>query len=212
MIKNIIFDQGGIFLNIDYTLTIKAFQKLGASSFHEVYTQHGQSSLFDLYDIGKISSADFRAQLKSLLNISHVSDADFDKAWSAMLLDVPLDRLTFLKTLSEKYRLFLFSNANEIHMTAADTIFEKHTGNKSITHYFEKAYYSQLCGFRKPKADSFSQILEENNLKPHETLFIDDNMHHIKSADSLRMQTLYIPTGNCFIEPLVKILEASSSN
>jgi putative hydrolase of the HAD superfamily len=193
MIKNIIFDQGGIILNIDYKLTSAAFKKLGVENFDEFYTQNTQTPLFDLYETGKISSAEFRHGLKQQLNILHVSDEDFDHAWSAMLLDLPVLRLHFIRQLKQTYNVFLLSNANAIHMTRAAQIYERFTGHSSLERYFHKIYLSHLCGYRKPKPESFDLVLRENNLLPHETLFVDDSYQHIAGAEKLGMKTLYLP-------------------
>lgn len=207
MIKTIIFDQGGILLNINYLLTDNAFKALGASNFDEIYSQKKQTQLFDLYDTGRISSEEFRNTLKKLLHISHITDEDFDTAWNAMLLDLPMRRLNYIDQLRELYSTMIFSNANEIHMIEAEKIFERDTGAKSIAHHFDNVYYSHLCGFRKPYVESFVRILRENNLDPQETLFIDDSIQHIKGASTAGMKTVYLPSDQCIIDSLPKVLE-----
>ncbi len=207
MIKNIIFDQGGILLNVKYQLTSQAFKALGAKNFDELYSQDKQHQLFDLFDKGQISSVEFRKTLKDHLNISNASDQDFDIAWNAMLLDMPIRRLHYIAELKENYFVAILSNANDIHMTEAEKIFKKFTGRKSIAHYFHKMYYSHLCGFRKPDAESFQIILDENKLQPEETLFIDDSVQHIDAAQALGINTLHL-TDECITDVLPETLEA----
>ena len=206
MIKNIIFDQGGIILNIDYNLTAKAFNELGATTFNDVYSQKKQSSLFDLYDTGKISSAEFRKLLKNELGINHISDDDFDNAWNAMLLDLPIKRLAFINDLKRDYRVFILSNANYIHMEQAAKIFHETTGNASIDQYFHKTYYSHIAGLRKPDSKIFQLVLQENSLLPEETLFIDDSLQHIHGAKKLGINVLHLLPGQEIIDVLPNIL------
>lgn len=208
-IKNIIFDQGGILLNIDYALTAQAFRTLGATDFDEVYSQKTQCAVFDLYDTGKISSAEFRKTLKETLKIQHVSDVDFDKAWNAMLLDLPIARLEFISTLRPQYQVFILSNANEIHMIEASKTFQRTTGSPSLAQYFDGVYYSHECGLRKPNAAFFEMVLKKHALSPEETLFIDDSRQHVLGAQSVGMQTMHLPHG-CIIEELPGLLRQNT--
>lgn len=108
-IKNIIFDLGGVVIDIDYKRTLAAFKQLGAFNIEEAYTQSKQDSLFDNYETGRISSKEFREHLKLKLDLES-SDSVFDDAWNKMLLDLPGDRLEFIKSLRSNYRVFLFSS------------------------------------------------------------------------------------------------------
>src|SRR4051794_37372836 len=114
-IKNIIFDLGGVIINIDYKKTIAEFKRIGAFDFEILFTQHKQDSLFDDFDTGKISAIEFRNQLRHKLDLP-LKDEEIDNAWNAMLLDLPLDRLQFIKSLRDEYKVYLFSNTNAIHL------------------------------------------------------------------------------------------------
>jgi len=191
-IKNIIFDLGGVIINIDYKLTSEAFTKLGASDFDKIYTQNQHDPLFDDYETGKISSKSFRDLLKQKLNIA-VTDEVFDRAWNAMLLDLPLERLDFIKKLRKTYKVFLFSNTNEIHLKEFINICEKQNGFNAFNECFDKVYYSNILGKRKPCRDAFTTILNENSLNAEETLFIDDSLQHVMGAKEVSMQTIHLP-------------------
>lgn len=158
MIKNIIFDLGGVLLNLDIRKTQNAFIELGMVEFKAHYTHAKQSGLFDLFDCGKITANEFRAELKKHLPLS-VTDKQIDFAWNAMLLDLPLIRLELLQNLSKKYRLFLLSNTNEIHVHAFSSYLKKITGKSNFSSYFENWYYSCNIGMRKPNADIFEYAL-----------------------------------------------------
>jgi glucose-1-phosphatase len=189
MIKNIIFDLGGVLINLDMAKTRKAFENLGMKDFNEHYNQAKQSGLFDLYDCGKISDAQFRDGLKKQLPAT-ITDKEIDEAWNAMLLDLPKERLNILKSLQGKYRLFLLSNTNEIHIAAFSAYLKKTYGFEDFSGYFEKHYYSCRIGMRKPHAEVFEFVLRENHLNAGETLFIDDSSQHVAGASACGIHAL----------------------
>jgi len=180
-IKNIIFDLGGVIINLDIQQTISEFNKLSTLPFESIYTQLQQNPIFDLFDKGHISEATFFEELKQLIK-SNASEQALKKAWNAMLLDFPLYRLQLLSRLKPHYRLFLLSNTNETHITD----FEKQLAEKhhyqTLEPFFEKVYYSCRMGMRKPEVEIFEFVLSDNKLNPAETLFIDDSPQHIVGA------------------------------
>ncbi len=180
-IKNIIFDLGGVIINLDIPKTIAEYNKLSQKPFETIYTQLQQSPVFDLFDKGKISEADFFNELNKSID----SEASLDQlkfAWNAMLLDFPVHRLELLTQLKKHYRLFLLSNTNETHITTFETDLYNQHGYKNLEPFFEKVYYSCRMGMRKPDTEIFDFVLKENNLNPNETLFIDDSPQHIEGA------------------------------
>ena len=114
-IKNIIFDLGGVILNIDYQLTIDAFKKLSLNNFDQFYSQFTQNDLLIAMEKGEITPQEFRIQLRKYIS-KPVSDIMIDNAWNAMLLDFPPERIILLQKLKNKYRTFLLSNTNSIHL------------------------------------------------------------------------------------------------
>lgn len=180
-IRNIIFDLGGVILNLDYNRTTEAFKQLGIAEFERIYSQAKQKQLFDEYEKGMISSDAFRAAITELIE-SRPTPLEIDRAWNAMLLDLPPQRLELLEKLKEKYRLFLLSNTNAIHITAYSAYLRQTFGFADLSHIFEKEYYSYLVGKRKPEREIFEMVLDENNLRAEETLFIDDSVQHIEGA------------------------------
>jgi len=190
-IKNIIFDLGGVIINLDIQQTIKAFNQLSAFPFESIYTQLQQSKLFDLFDRGEITEKIFFEELQKVLG-SSISNDKLVNAWNAMLLDFPLNRLNLLKKLQPNYRLFLLSNTNETHITAFEkSLFEQH-GYKNLEPFFEKVYYSCRIGLRKPDSEIFEFVLRNNGLNAQETLFIDDTLQHIEGAKNLEINAKLI--------------------
>lgn len=190
-IKNIIFDLGGVIINIDYSLLIQAFSTIGLPHFEAYFSQKAQKEVFDLYEKGLISSQDFREELKKQCKIG-TSDNDIDAAWNSMLLDIPQERLELLKNIKNNYRTFLLSNTNEIHMLFINDYLFKTFDTADFTGYFEKVYLSYEIKMRKPDVEIFEFVINENNLKKEETLFIDDSVQHIESAKTLGLQTFLL--------------------
>jgi putative hydrolase of the HAD superfamily len=189
--KNLILDLGGVLLNLDYKRTKQAFAELGVPDFDAHYTQFKGSALFDDLETGKISNEAFFDALRAHTGLS-LTDAQITKAWNAMLLDFPENRIALLKELKNKYRLFLLSNTNAIHHEAFQKTFREATGGQSLDDHFEKAYYSHLMGARKPDAEPFRMILEEQGLKGEETLFVDDTLPNLTGAGEVGMQTIHL--------------------
>lgn len=192
-IENIIFDLGGVVLNIDYQLTSKAFRSLGVNSFDDIYSQKKQSNLFDLFETGEISPADFLKELSYYL--PNVQEKEIKRAWNAMLLDLPIHRVNLLRALKQKYRIFLLSNTNAIHEEAFLEIIQHSYGKNIFLELFEQVYLSHQIGLRKPDLECFSYVLESNDLNPKYTLFIDDSIQHIDGALNAGLRAYLLTSG-----------------
>jgi putative hydrolase of the HAD superfamily len=203
-IKNIIFDLGGVILNIDYQLTEKAFVQLGCANFHDLYSQARQTTLFDDFEEGKIDEAAFFFKLKELSGLD-VSYLDLKKAWNAMLISLPESNYKMLGELSKKYRLFLLSNTNETHISAFTKLVEKVCPISEFEGVFEKVYYSNRIGLKKPGVAPFQKIILENDLNPNETLFIDDSTQHVEGARKAGLRAELLPRGRSTEEFLKEI-------
>ncbi len=190
-IKNIIFDLGGVIINIDYHLTIDAFKKIGFDDFDSVFSQAQQLGVFDLLDKGLVSHEDFRSYIRNISG-KPLTNNQIDGAWNAMLLDFPIKRLKLLESIKQQYRTFLLSNTNQIHCDVYTKDLQNTYGVKDLSHFFEKVYLSHEIHMRKPDSEAFMLILNENNLKPEETLFIDDTEQHIEGAKKVGIITHYL--------------------
>lgn len=204
-IKNIIFDLGGVIINLDIPKTISEFNKLSNQPFESIYNQLQQTPVFDLFDKGQITEKDFFVELKKALQ-NDVTDEELLFAWNAMLLDFPKHRLELLSKLKPNYRLFLLSNTNESHVLEFEkTLFASH-GYQNLEPFFEKVYYSCRMNQRKPNADIFESVLNENNLIAEETLFIDDSPQHVEGALTLGVKAMLLEKNN-EVEDLLKELK-----
>lgn len=195
-IKNIIFDLGGVILNIDYHLTIDAFKALGVANFDSLFTQAEQIGLFDQMDTGTISPQEFREGIRELCRLP-LSDKEIDTAWNAMLLDFPPRRLSLLERAHKHYKTFLLSNTNAIHLESYNQILRNTFDLDNLSQFFHNEYYSHLIHMRKPHAEPFELILNENGLNPQETIFIDDSIQHVEGAKKLGILAFHldIPKG-----------------
>lgn len=190
-IKNIIFDLGGVFLNIDFQLTSRAFEKLGVTNFNEMFTQHYSNPLFELLETGKMDEASFYEAFRQESKTQLTND-QIKAAWNALLLDFPAERIDWLEEIASKYRIFLFSNTNQIHYNHFINQFNAAFPYKNFDQIFIKAYYSQHLGLRKPYPASFQAILAEQELDPTETLFIDDTIKNVEAAQTLGLQIVHL--------------------
>ena len=193
-INAIIFDFGGVILNLDYSKTIRAFEELGFTDCEERYTQAKQDGVFDEIETGAISAGEFRNQVRLLAKIE-LSDVQIDSAWNAMLLDLPKKRLDILARLKAIKRTFLLSNTNEIHAQEFEKSIRKEHDGAVLRSYFEAAYYSHEMGLRKPNPEIFQRLIDIHGLNPERTLFIDDSEQHIDGANLTGLKTHHLIDG-----------------
>ena len=201
-VKNIIFDLGGVVLDIDYNRTRDAFIKLGFKDFETVYKQAKQELIFDLFETGNITAADFRDVIRNYAERSF-EDREIDAAWNAMIIKMPEERVAFLKELKKHQRLFLLSNTNEIHEKEFIRNITSAFGKNILPELFEKVYYSHQTGMRKPDAEIFKLILKENKLAARETLFIDDSPQHVEGALKAGLQAILLEHKKTTLEKLL---------
>jgi HAD superfamily hydrolase (TIGR01549 family) len=196
MINAIIFDFGDIFINLDKNATLKGLKKLGVSYWNEELNQLNLQ-----FEVGGISKEEFLTGIQN-----HTNNASFDEileAWNAILLDFPLYRLEFLQMLSKKYRLFLLSNTDAIHIAT----FEEKTGSSFYTDFyqcFEKVYFSYEVGLRKPNPEIYNFVLNQNGLQAKHTLFVDDKEENTIAAAALGILVWNLQVGQ---EDVVDLFE-----
>lgn len=192
-IRNIIFDLGGVILDIDIPKTTRAFRQLGVDNIDDFFGIGKAASIFKEQEVGTISDDDFIAGLGKLGG-KELSRNQVIEAWNAMLIRFPEERIALLKRLRTSYKLFLFSNTNAIHLQAFQNMFLEQFGTP-LDDLFDKVYYSHIMGLRKPDEKSFRYILEDCHLKAEETLFVDDAKNNIEGAQRVGLRTLYIDKG-----------------
>src|SRR6478609_2774701 len=196
MINAIIFDFGDIFINLDKQATHDGLKNLGISHWNEELDQLNLQ-----YEVGSISAEEFLSGIQKHSNNASIDD--IRAAWNSILADFPLYRLEFLQMLSQKYRLFLLSNTDAIHIET----FEQKSGTSFYSdfyHCFEKVYFSFEIGMRKPNPDVYSLILDQHGLQAKQTLFIDDKKENTDAAAALGLQVWNLKVGK---EDVVDLFE-----
>lgn len=192
-IRNIIFDLGGVILNINAQLTFDAFRKLGWNGSQEEEMVSKSKEMFHNLEKGNTSPDAFHDHFRQLTG-QNSGDQEIDDAWTAMILDIPSDRVNYLKDLRKKYRIFLLSNTNEIHKVKFHRVFEENYGFPFYD-LFERNHYSHEMGLRKPETNIYLQVLNENQLLAKESLFIDDVEENVIAAESVGLKGLLIQPG-----------------
>ena len=182
--KAIIFDLGAVLLNINYQDTIDAFKALGIKNFDEIFSKAKQSTLTDDFEKGNISEKEFFGSLKQLLH-TNVNESDLIAAWNIMLKDLPQQRVDLVKKCQAILPTFLLSNTNYTHIEDYHAYLQKNFKVDNMSTWFTNVYYSFEMGKRKPDANIFEQVLNENKLNATEVLYIDDSPQHIESAKKL---------------------------
>jgi glucose-1-phosphatase len=193
----IIFDLGGVLLNIDVRRSIDAFLKLGFADVEEkmarILTKHSGTDapgIFQLYETGQITSAEFREGLRKYAG-RDIGDEDIDRAWTAMLLDLPPGNIRLLEKLSGSYKLFLLSNTNAIHIETMLDKTREDNGFSNMVNLFNKVYYSHVVGMRKPELEIFRFVIEDAALDPKTTVLIDDSIHNIEGAKASGLMAIH---------------------
>ncbi|RYF89406.1 MAG: HAD family phosphatase [Chitinophagaceae bacterium] len=197
-IKNIIFDLGGVLLNIDLRKTQDAFTSLGAKNIEEIFRMGHVDSFFKSYETGAINDDEFVAAIQQKIG-SEIAPPTLVDAWNALLLDFPPERISLLKDLKKKYRLFLFSNTSALHHVQFHKLYKEEFGD-SLDDLFEKAYYSHVAGLHKPDIAAYNLVLDENNLIADETVFIDDSLANVEGANKTGIQGLYLEPGKSILD------------
>ncbi|KQB43128.1 Haloacid dehalogenase superfamily protein, subfamily IA, variant 3 with third motif having DD or ED [Flavobacterium daejeonense] len=186
-INTIIFDFGDIFINLDKKATMDGFKKLGLKEWNNELDQ-----LNFQFEKGNISREEFLAGFQKQMPNAHIEE--ILEAWNAILADFPLYRLEFLQMLSKKYKLFLLSNTDSIHI---DT-FEQKVGPSFYGDFyqcFEKVYFSFEMGMRKPDAEIYQTVLNKHELQAKRTLFVDDKKENTDAAAALGIHVWNLQVG-----------------
>ena len=192
-IHNIIFDFGGVIIEISHQRLEESFRRYGVENFDLLFSQAMQSELFKKFEKGKITQVQFRKEFRKLTNLD-ISDDILDQLWNQIIGDYPPHRIELLRRIKANYKLFLFSNTNNIHYNFYIEKFKQEFGF-DFHSLFNNTYWSFKMGKRKPDLASFSEIMVKEGLVPEETLFIDDSLQNIVAAKQLDLKTIHLISG-----------------
>ena len=189
-ISTLIFDLGGVIVDLDLAKCIQNFKDLGLENIEQYLSNFGQKDFFMQFEKGQIGIPAFRNEIRKLAGIE-LSDAQIDKAWCSFLTQIPVEKLHLLSELKKKYRLLMLSNTNPLHIqTAVAAEFSK-TG-KTMQDFFDKCYLSYEMGMVKPDVEIFEALLADAQVKAEECLFLDDGKKNIDTAAALGIQTYWV--------------------
>ncbi|MGI4874727.1 MAG: HAD family hydrolase [Janthinobacterium lividum] len=193
MLPNLLFDFGGVILDIDYARTPAALRRLSRADSTVEFSQASQAELFDQFETGHLTPAQFRAGLREHYHLQG-TDAELDAAWGALLLDVPAERLALIGELRRQgHHTALLSNTNSLHIAEVNQRLAQQYGFKNgIADCLDRVFYSQEIGLRKPGEEIFRHALREMNWLPADTLFIEDSPQHIATARRLGLRVLHL--------------------
>ena len=187
-VDTLIFDLGGVILDLSPQATAHAFAELANIPIQDVYQAYQSNTDFNAFEKGEISEGEFRDFVRRVFSLK-APDFEIDRCWNAMLLNLPWEKLALLQKLMGSFKTILLSNTNSIHLTYIE---DRLLGKNSLDHYFSKAYYSHRIGMRKPDTKIFRYLLADNRIKAEQTVFMDDILENIQAAKSIGIETIHV--------------------
>lgn len=198
MIKNLLFDLGGVIMDIEKDRCVEAFTRLGlpdAPSYFGVYSQQGP---FMQLEEGEITAADFHRAMREAIGRPDVTDDDIDAAFCRFLIGIPVRRLADLRALRKRYRIYMLSNTNPIMWNSRiRTEFEQEGLTRED--YFDGIVTSYEAGAMKPDARIFRHVVGQLGIEPSETVFLDDSERNLTAAAALGFGTQLVRPGEEFM-------------
>lgn len=190
-IKNIIFDFGGVIHDIRYENIADAFVRHGVKNLGDFYSKDFQTTEMDKFEKGLISVMEFRDYIRKMSHME-LPDDIIDEIINAILIDVPTNRVELLTRLKKHYKLFLYSNTNQINYDCFTQRLQQKFGFDIFKECFHAAYFSHTLHIRKPAKEGFEVILREQGIKPEETLFIDDIEKNLEGARAVGINGFFL--------------------
>ena len=189
-ITTLIFDFGGVLINLDLNRCIQKFKDLGVNNFENNLNNYGQKGIFLEFEKGLIDIPTFRDEIRKLAK-KPLKDNEIDEAWCAFLCNIPDYKIELLLQLKKKFRLLLLSNTNPLHIeiSARD---EFARFGQTMQSLFDKCYFSYEMKMVKPDAEIFEALLADAGLTAEECLFLDDGEKNILQAEKMGIQTYHV--------------------
>lgn len=193
-IKNIVFDLGGVLIDLDFKNGTNGLQKAGFTNAKEQLLAFERESIFQRFELGEMTENEFRNAIRKN-SIVTLTDTEIDNLWNQILLEIPRKKLELILDLRGKYRVYLLSNTNPIHWNYIRNNAFNYRGFR-VNDYFEKTFLSFEMHLAKPDKAIFEKMLQDANLLPEETLFIDDMEVNCKAAEELGIQAYHYHIGD----------------
>ena len=200
-IKNIVFDLGGVLIDLDFKSAINGLQKAGFANVKEQLQAFDREGIFQKFEVGEISADEFRAAIWENAIVT-LTDTEINNLWNLMLLEIPREKLELILDLRSKYMVYLLSNTNSIHWDYVCKNAFNYRGFR-VNDYFEETFLSFEMHLAKPDKAIYKKMLNDANLLPEETLFIDDSEANCKAAAEVGIHAHHYHIG----DDLSKIFE-----
>lgn len=197
--KNLLFDLGGVIIDIKRQNCIDAFVKLGMTNIADFLGDYAQSGIFMAVEDGSLSADDFRKQLHTMLP-PDVTDGQIDEAFQAFIVGIPEHRLQALRNLRAKgYKLYLLSNTNPIMWNG---IIDREFRKEGLTRedYFDGMTTSFEAKCAKPDPAIFDYACRTMGIRPEDTVFYDDSSVNTAAAEKLGFKTVHVLPGTEFTD------------
>ena len=200
-IKNIVFDLGGVLVDLDFKSAINGLQKAGFANVKEQLQAFDREGIFQKFELGEMTAEEFRSAIRENSTVT-LTDEEVDALWDLMLLEIPREKLELILDLRGKYMVYLLSNTNSIHWDYVCKNAFNYRGFR-VSDYFEKTFLSFEMHLAKPDKAIFEKMLEDANLLAEETFFIDDSEANCKAAAEVGIHAHHYHIG----DDLSKIFE-----
>ena len=200
-IRNIVFDLGGVLVDLDFKGAINGLQQAGFANVKEQLQAFDRDGIFQKFELGEMSADEFRTAIRENSTVE-LTDEEVDNLWNAMLLEVPREKLELILHLRGKYMVYLLSNTNSIHWDYVRKNAFNYRGFR-VNDYFEETFLSYEMHLAKPDKAIFEKVLSDANLWPEETIFIDDSEENCKAAEEVGIHAHHYHIG----DDLSKIFE-----
>ena len=193
-IKNIVFDLGGVLVDLDFKAAINGLQQAGFANVKEQLQSFDREGIFQKFELGEMSADEFRTAIRENSTVE-LTDEEVDNLWNAMLLEIPREKLELILDLRGKYMVYLLSNTNSIHWNYVCKNAFNYRGFR-VNDYFEETFLSYEMHLAKPDKAIFEKVLQDANLLPEETLFIDDSEANCKAAEEVGIHAHHYHIGD----------------
>lgn len=202
-IHHLIFDLGGLFIDVYMDRFAYSLQQLVGKEVAPTLEKLQHEKFFDAYETGHIHTAQFLDTLSAAFG-NEYSQEQYAACWNAILGRVQLDQFQLIQPLRKHCDVVLLSNTNSLHVEALEAEFEKSHPGERLSNFFDRIYYSQQIGLRKPEPQVFAHVVEQGAFNPAHTLFIDDSAGHLQGAQAKGLQTLLHPQNAPLLPSLQK--------
>ena len=193
-IKNIIFDLGGVLVNLDFKAAINGLQKAGFANVKEQLQSFDCEGIFQKFELGEMTAEEFRTAIRENSTVT-LTNEEIDALWNAMLLEIPREKLELILDLRGKYMVYLLSNTNSIHWDYVCKNAFNYRGFR-VNDYFEETFLSYEMHLAKPDKAIYEKVLQDANLLAEETLFIDDSEANCKAAEEVGIHAHHYHIGD----------------